>query len=193
MHYLDMLTEKGDAPTSGFADVSQAFFDASGKRIEEPVVSIETGASIRVETRSGVDHDLDLLSTGEQEALALMYFIRRAATRGGVLMIDEPEQHLHPSLQAAFLSTALELTDGAQLLMVTHSPKLLSLAPVGALLRIQDSADTEGNQLEHVSDWPGRETLFTDVGLTAVDLVQHDFIVVLEGESDESFLTSLLP
>jgi predicted ATPase len=193
LHYLDILSEHQGHPTHGFSEVTGAFLEATGKQIEVPAVDVEAGVAIRVTTRSGVQHDLDELSSGEQEALALMYFIRRINSRGGVLLVDEPELHLHPSLQASFITTAMRLSPRAQLIMVTHSAKLLSLAPTDALLRVKDVTESGGNQLERVSEWPGRETLLSDIGLTAVDLVQHDFVLVIEGESDASWLTGLAP
>lgn len=193
MHYLDMLSERGGNPTNGYATITAAFQAATGKTIQEPDVDVELGASIRVTTRSGEQHDLDGLSSGEQEALALMYFVRRVDSRGGVLLIDEPEQHLHPALQASFFTTALDLAERAQLVIVTHSPKLLALAPASALLRIQDVADCHGNQASRAAEWPAKESLFADVGLTSVDLVQHDFIVVVEGETDEAWLSAVAP
>lgn len=171
LHYLDMLNNNQGVDSDGFHSVVKVFEGATGKRIEEPVVDVETGAAIRVTTRSGIQHDLDGLSSGEKEALALLYFLRRVNSRGGVLLVDEPEQHLHPALQASFFTTALGLTERAQLLIVTHSPKLLALAPSSALLRIQDAADCEANQAGRASDWPAKESLFADIGLTAIDLV----------------------
>lgn len=193
LHYLDMLAANKGTPVDGFGKITAAFKSATGKQIEEPEIDVESGAAIRVMTRSEIKHDLDGLSSGEQEALALMYFIRRVDTRGGVLLIDEPEQHLHPALQASFFEIALTMADRAQLVVVTHSPKLLAMAPPSALVRVQDAADCAGNQVGRADDWPARETLFSDLGLTAVDLVQHDFIVVVEGESDEAWLSALMP
>ncbi|GGU61332.1 hypothetical protein GCM10010178_62020 [Lentzea flava] len=62
--------------------------------------------------------------------LNLIYFIRRLSARGGVLLIDEPEQHLHPSLQVALFDTMTEMAERAQVIAVSHSRNLIVSMPL---------------------------------------------------------------
>ena len=43
-----------------------------------------------------------------------------------VVTMDEPENHLHPSMQRTFLSNLLDAFPGAQFVVVTHSPFVVS-------------------------------------------------------------------
>lgn len=43
-----------------------------------------------------------------------------------VVTLDEPENHLHPSMQRTFLSNLLEAFPGGQFVVVTHSPFVVS-------------------------------------------------------------------
>ena len=73
-------------------------------------------------------HGLDELSAGEHQVLIQLYLVSRWLRPGGVVMIDEPDLHLHPSLVNAFLTrleTLVESRNG-QLLLTSHNPELWS-------------------------------------------------------------------
>lgn len=66
---------------------------------------------------------LDELSSGEHQVLIMLFLMLRWLNKGGIVLIDEPDLFLHPSLVSGFLST-LELEAerlGAQLIITSHS------------------------------------------------------------------------
>jgi hypothetical protein len=81
---------------------------------------------VRTKRNGGGTHGLDELSAGEHQILIQIYLVSRWLNPGGIVMIDEPDLHLHPSLLNAFLAR-LELLvrerDG-QLLLTSHNPGL---------------------------------------------------------------------
>lgn len=73
------------------------------------------------------------LSSGHKIIIKILADVtaQMSLTHPSLLLIDEPEVHLHPSLQAAFLKSirkCLELFDGYAIL-TTHSPVLLQEMP----------------------------------------------------------------
>jgi len=63
---------------------------------------------------------VDALSSGEQEILAMAVpFITEPFD--GLLLIDEPEQHLHPQWQGRILRALRRLVPGAQVIVATHA------------------------------------------------------------------------
>jgi energy-coupling factor transporter ATP-binding protein EcfA2 len=63
---------------------------------------------------------IDALSSGEQEVLAMaMPFITEPFD--GLLLIDEPELHLHPQWQGRVLRGIRRLVPGAQVIVATHA------------------------------------------------------------------------
>jgi PAS domain-containing protein len=56
----------------------------------------------------------------------------------GILLIDEPEQHLHPSLQAAILPRLKEALPHMQLFVTTHSPLVALAAEPGELVVLRE-------------------------------------------------------
>lgn len=176
-----------------YRTLANAFSDATGKTLLEPQYSPVLGSSIEVELPSGKRHALRDLSSGEQEMMALMYFVRRLSASGGILCLDEPEQHLHPTLQAALFEAMRDVADRAQLIVVSHSVNLIATAPLGALLQIAPPVSGLDNQALRLSKEPERSQLLNELGITPADLLQSDLILVVEGETDERWLNVMFP
>lgn len=75
-------------------------------------------------------------------AILIEYFKKRIAknhSAGQLLLIEEPEAHLHPQLQAALL-TALSDFD-AQVILTSHSTQITSQAPFSSLVSLTRKLD----------------------------------------------------
>lgn len=95
----------------------------SGKEIESDIRPGEGRLRVKIQNQRGVYHSLDDLSAGEHQVLILIYLITRWMQKGGVVLIDEPDLYLHPSLIEPFLSALEQLVtkrDG-QLLITSHA------------------------------------------------------------------------
>jgi predicted ATP-dependent endonuclease of OLD family len=70
---------------------------------------------------------LDMLGAGYEMIFALIYSFYLAQQSGKqlIVLIDEPELHLHPSLQEKFVKLLLEFSKTAQIIITTHSPLLV--------------------------------------------------------------------
>ena len=75
---------------------------------------------------SRTEHTLDDLSAGEHQVLIQLYLVSRWLNEGGIVMIDEPDLHLHPSLLNGFLSRLEVLVSerNGQLFLTSHNPEL---------------------------------------------------------------------
>ena len=71
-------------------------------------------------------HPLDELSAGERQVLIQLYLISRWLQPGGVVLLDEPDLHLHPSLIQMFLGRleAIVAERKGQLFLTSHLPEL---------------------------------------------------------------------
>lgn len=81
---------------------------------------------IRVQLQDGGTHGLDELSAGEHQVLILLYQISRWMEKGGVVLIDEPDLYLHPSLIAPMLTRLERMVQerGGQLIISSHVPEV---------------------------------------------------------------------
>jgi len=80
-----------------------------------------------VKLANGKEVTLEHLSAGERAALIALFTVSRWMTRGGVVMIDEPELHQHVSLirsNLAVLENYVVDRMGGQLIVASHAPEV---------------------------------------------------------------------
>lgn len=79
------------------------------------------------------------LSTGERGILALAMWLFRSGSNGifpPLILLDEPDSHLHPSFVhklISFINDVLIAKHGCHVIITTHSPTTVALAPEDSL------------------------------------------------------------
>ena len=98
----------------------------SGKEIDPDIQPGENRLRIKLKGKRGQSHGLDDLSAGEHQVLILLYLLSRWAEQGAVVLIDEPDLYLHPSLVNGLLSSLEKLVAdiGGQLIITSHQPDI---------------------------------------------------------------------
>lgn len=97
---------------------------------------------------------LDNLGSGYGMIFTLLYSFYLAEQSGKkmVMLIDEPEMHLHPKLQEAFAKFILDLSKDAQIFITTHSPTLLKQLMENEVLKVMSLVCNAGIQLTAPAD-----------------------------------------
>ena len=71
------------------------------------------------------------------ELAPVVLYLRHVVQRGNVLIIEEPEAHLHPAMQTAFARELARLVlDGVRIVLTTHSEWFLE--QIGNLVRLSE-------------------------------------------------------
>ena len=125
MNYRDLLVQQ-EARADGsnfrqFLKVINQFLD--GKQI----VGVDRKSfRIQVESDSGKKFDIDELSSGEKQIMLMLGEIQRRIRKGSIVLIDEPEIHLHPRWQRLLVRALTDLCAeyDAQLIITTHSGQI---------------------------------------------------------------------
>ncbi|RWX52272.1 AAA domain-containing protein [Candidatus Electrothrix marina] len=76
----------------------------------------------------GQEHGLDRLSSGEKNLVQLFLRIGAHCTRNSIILIDEPEIHLHPNWQKRLMKQLREFAQehpGITIILATHSIEML--------------------------------------------------------------------
>ena len=97
----------------------------------------ETGYPVFAYRPSGWKDDLPLMraSSMVSELAPVVLYLRHLVRRGDVLIIEEPEAHLHPAMQAAFAQELARLVrSGVRIILTTHSDWFLE--QIGNLVRL---------------------------------------------------------
>lgn len=95
----------------------------AGKRLSK---FDERTMELMVTTDDGSRHPAHMLSAGERQVLLMLVFIARWLEPKGVVLIDEPDLHLHVSLAKSFTSHVRRVVSekGGQLIIASHEPAL---------------------------------------------------------------------
>lgn len=128
---------------------------------------------------------LELTASGKTEAAVV--------AEDRVFLVDEPEQHLHPDLQAKILTyiRRVSQTTKTQFVITTHSPTILDQAYDDELYLLSGPSDvaTE-NQLKRIANSQERLEALKELTGGAYFLTTGRIIVCVEGEPEESGLAT---
>jgi hypothetical protein len=135
MNYRDLMAQRespgeGEGEFTRFVGVINRFLE--GKRIVgvDPQtfrVQIETNGHLAKAAGSG-QHGIEALSSGEKQIVLMLGEIQRRIRRGSVLLMDEPEIHLHPRWQRLLIRALTDLCSqhDAQMIVTTHSEEIVN-------------------------------------------------------------------
>ncbi|MFC1786883.1 ATP-dependent endonuclease [Halobacteriota archaeon] len=126
------------------------------------------------------------IASGTKEILYLTTLLH-TTPKGSVLMIEEPEIHLHPDAIRKLLSLTEKICerDEKQILITTHSPILTNGSSFGKtslvtkIEGVTDVASLASDNFDKIS---------AELGIRKSDIFQSDAIVLVEGESDKRIL-----
>lgn len=100
-----------------------------------------------------------------------------------ILLIEEPESHLHPKAIHQLKEVLDGLKQDRQIILTTHCPILVNRANVGSNIIVSRNKAKPAKKLEELRDV---------LGVRASDNLRHaSLIVVVEGKEDENCLRAL--
>ncbi|MGI9256689.1 MAG: AAA family ATPase [Salinispira sp.] len=147
--------------------------------------------------KGNLDLDLDDLSSGEKVILSLSLLILESNISNGekyqVLLLDEIETNLHPSMLQSFLGLIQDSfikEFGLKVFLVTHSPSTIAFAPEGSVFVMRGKNDA-GKRLEKTTNEYAVNTLTEgfatiDKGIHLFDQVAREKIsIITEGNNTQ--------
>ncbi len=93
------------------------------------------------------------LSSGEQEVVKVVFDVVRKDIKHSIIIVDEPELHLHPTLTFKLVETLKTIGDHTnQFIFLTHSADLISTYYSTGDVYFIDTDQTGANQAHRLSD-----------------------------------------
>ena len=145
-------------------------------------------ASCRVYVDDGIETDLQLKGDGVISLTAislLQHFSQQGSlNKGLILLLEEPESHLHPNAIHNLKKVLYEISKTNQVIVTTHSPIIIERLQVKHNIIIQKGKASPANNVNEI-----RQSL----GITMSDNLLSAYLVLLvEGEEDIVLLKSWL-
>jgi putative ATP-dependent endonuclease of the OLD family len=126
---------------------------------------------------------VDMNGSGIREALRLVLDIELKQPK--VVLIEEPELHLHPSLQTTMRHYLNEIGAECQVFLTTHSTYFVDPGDIRNVYLVSHSDSTELQLLDREE---AESQLPRELGLRLSSLFMHDRLIFVEGDSDENVL-----
>ncbi len=188
------LSQETGEPRDSLATLKALFNRLFAPKRFLRVLPTRGGVRFEIETQDGI-HDVDLLSSGEMEIFMVFATLLQLAPRSSVVMYDEPELHLHGSVERQVASELLSLSRVPnQVLVGTHSVEFIGATPLTSLFHVEPYSGK--NQVASVSEQQERLELFQSLGASVGLQLISPKVAFLEGETaggDKELLNTIFP
>ena len=180
------LRERDESRWNTLLDLLDGLFPESGLRVAFDA-GVDRFITAAYRDRA-LSRELDVLVSGSgfQQALQILVSVLTPGAR--VLLLDEPDTHLHARLQEQLMAIMARLAGEkrCQFILATHSPQLLSAAPEGSVRVCNDGAvlplDLGSGQLRLLDDLGAMDRM------EIVPLLTNRALVFVENRSDRKLL-----
>lgn len=132
--------------------------------------------SFEISINDGVLTSLSQKGDGVK-SLTTMAILSKTNAKNRVIIIDEPEAHLHPEAIHYLKKVLFDLADTNQLIISTHNPIFVNRSSVSSNIIVENHKATPAERIEII-----RKTLGVKV---ADNLMYADYVIVVEGPSDK--------
>lgn len=135
---------------------------------------------------------LETLSAGFKSIYILSlletYIAEKHRNASSIIMIEDPEIFLHPQLQKNASEILYNLSKKNQVIFSTHSPNMIFNFSQKQIKKIMldENYETVASEDEDIDD------ILDDLGYTANDLMNVNFVFIVEGKQDSNRLPMLL-
>lgn len=151
---LDGKIKKDKVENKFLSQAVQKFQEISGSQIKLDFLdNYEPFKNAFFAARKDNNQQISLnnLGSGYEMIFALLYSFYLAQQSGKqlIVLIDEPELHLHPRLQEKFVAFLLEFSKNAQIILASHSPLLVKQLSFNENVKIS-VLESDGQQVSEI-------------------------------------------
>jgi predicted ATP-dependent endonuclease of OLD family len=118
-------------------------------------------------------------------AISLMrYSVSNTINKNLIILIEEPESHLHPRAVHSLRQVLMDLAKNYQLIVSSHSQLLVDRLDISNNIIVEKGKANHARNIKHIRDSLGVEI--------SDNLVSANFAILLEGLSDVRFMDKIL-
>jgi ABC-type cobalamin/Fe3+-siderophores transport system ATPase subunit len=176
-------SEENTPKRRNFEVLRDAFETVSGGYKFEVFLTADNSVELKFAHRGGSWIPAEACGLGLHEVLLLLFF--GLVSDYSVVLLEEPESHLHPDLQRRLILHLRERSE-KQLFLATHSNVFLAPGVTDKVFLSRFSAEVV---VENVTS---RATALHELGYSVADNLVSDLIVLVEGPTDRPALEEFL-
>lgn len=139
-----------------------------------------------------LDAEIDLSNVGAGirsiYILSLLQSFQAMNSKHTIFIIEEPELYLHPELQKAMANTLAQISNDCQIVFTTHSPIMLRAFCNSDIRKVKLNEEEYFSIVEPTTI----DDILNEIGYSSQDILNADFIVFVEGETDKTIYGLLL-
>ncbi|MBV9657298.1 MAG: AAA family ATPase [Verrucomicrobia bacterium] len=174
------VRKRFDAITIAFQEVSAGYeFDVFVQAKDPNTTPSPTTIELRFRRKGSEWIQAVDCGLGLQELLIILYYT--LASNYSVILVEEPENHLHPEIQRRLVTFLREKSE-KQFFISTHSSVFLNTQFVD---RVFTCRMTDSVQVENATS---RAVVLTELGYSIADNLISDLVVLCEGPKDKVVL-----
>lgn len=140
-----------------------------------------------------LDSEIELSNVGagvrSVYILSLLQVFQEISAKHTIFIIEEPELYLHPQLQKKMAKTLSEISENNQVFFATHSPLMLREFSSHEIRQVKLDEDKYVTLIETAD----LDDILNEIGYSSQDVLNTDYVIFVEGESDKEILECLLP
>lgn len=129
------------------------------------------------------DFLVEVNGSGIREALRLVLDVEFG--HPNILLVEEPEIHLHPALETSIMHYLKRISAGCQVFLTTHSTNFLDTAEMQNVYLVSKFDST---QVQSLNFEQAEAQLPKELGIRLSSLFMFDRLVFVEGQSDEDII-----
>lgn len=118
---------------------------------------------------------------GIREALRLI--LDYELNQPNILLVEEPEIHLHPALETSIMRYLKKIGKDCQIFVTTHSTNFLD---TGEMQNVYLASRNNSTTVHHLNLEDAEKTIPKELGIRLSSLFMFDRLVFVEGKTDES-------
>jgi len=168
------------------------------------IINYKTGAR-------DVEKDIALLGSGTLQCIEILLNVYQQAQNPkdlNLILLDEPDSHIHRDIQKRLIEILLKFSSGNQIFITTHNESLIRNTPLKNLFHLSENLmgelysmykkDLSELRIPHFKGlYPGSLTpviksLGSESGLDFINAIEADRIIFVEGDDDARVIHRLL-
>jgi putative ATP-dependent endonuclease of OLD family len=170
----------------GGTQVLSSIQDTVSSLLGVQIDAFEGSSSSRRESAAEMDVDdflVELNGSGIREALRIVLDVE--FEHPDLLLIEEPEMHLHPSLETSMMRYLKRIGPDCQVFISTHSTNFLD---TGEMKNVYLISKTDSTRIQLLDYEEAENQIPKELGIRLSSLFMFDRLVFVEGSSDEAIL-----